>query len=520
MRPRPLGPILIGALWALVSASASATGPACDSTLLKSLQVPRNTTLTSATLKPATATAPAYCEVRGVIGPAPSVINFAVGLPGAWNGRFLLGGDGGFDGSIALPLDRLGQGYAVANSDSGHTTPAGNDASWAYNNRTAEIDYGWRAAKETTQAAKRIVTSYYSRHIDYSYFEGCSTGGRQALVAAQRYPEEFDGIVGGAPAHDLTGLAVEQNWSLQQFFANSGKGNITGKSSLLAKAVLAKCDKADGIEDGLIADPRACSFDPGELACAAGQDPATCFTPDQVNAVRNVYRGPSNASGFSYRGKPGGSESGWAIWLLTEVLPNPAQGGFTFSFMNYLFFENDPGPSFDWKSFNFATDPQKGRFMARILNGTDPDLSDFRRNGSKFLLYHGWADGLIPPFRTIEYYEEVVRENRSRERTENFLRLFLVPGMDHCGAIGGGLKVWDRLAPLVDWVERGKAPERIVATQVDAKNVPVRTRPLCPYPSKAVWNGSGSTDDAANFRCVRSESSHRGDDDDRDRDDD
>lgn len=508
----------------MFAASTSAAVPACDQTLLPLLSVAVDPglgiNLTAAA--PATTAGVAYCKVEGVIGPSPSSIRFAVGLPTAnWNGRFLMGGDGGFDGSVALPLDRLAQGYAVANSDSGHVTPPGNDASWAYNNRTAEIDYGYRAVKVTTQTAKRIALAFYQRrHVEYSYFEGCSTGGRQALMAAQRYPEEFDGIVGGAPAHDLTTLAVEQNWSLQKF---RGAGSIAHKASNLFNAVMAKCDAIDGLADGLIDDPRACKFDAAKdfPACAPGTDLPTCFTPAQAAAVNEVYGGPHTSAGKSlYPGKPRGSEFWWSLWLLPDFIGSPAQGGFTFSFMNYLFFPTDPGPTYNWFDFNFDTDPQQAGTMSRILDAVDPELSKLQRQRGKLILYHGAADGLITPLRTIEYYEKVVAENHSRARTERFARLFLVPGMDHCGAVGGGLKTWDRLEPLVKWVEQGVAPDSIVASQT-LQGGAVRTRPLCPYPRTAKWNGAGSSDDAANFSCVMPprRRGERGERDEDDRDD-
>jgi feruloyl esterase len=491
-------------LCATTATFAASPAPACDASLLKKLHAPFGTKLTGATLKSTAGVE--YCEVTGVTGPGPSVISFAVGLPTTtWNGRFLMAGDGGFDGTVSLPLPRIAQGYATANSDSGHSVPPSNDAAWAYNNRVAEVDYGYRAVDVTTRVAKRIIQAYYRSRIDYSYFEGCSTGGRQALMAAQRDPEQFDGIVGGAPAHNLTGLAVEQNWSLRQFLPNNGTpgaGTITPAQALaLNAAALAKCDANDGVTDGLISNPQACGFKAEELACEAGADPAVCLSPQQVVAVQNVYDGPRTSWGESlYPGKPVGSEAGWPIWLLP---PLNFQGGFTFSFMNYLFFFRDPGPApgYNWYDFNFDTDPPQGHFMARILDAMDPNLAAFRAHGGKFILYHGAADGLIPPQRTVEYYESVVADNRSRRQTENFMRLFLVPGMDHCGAIGGGLKDWDRLEPLVRWVEQGVAPNHIVASQALPGGA-VRTRPLCPYPREARWTGVGSTDDAAHFRCV------------------
>lgn len=501
---------------AVLTLPAHAATLACNSNLLPTLSAKVDpalgVTLTGAT--PGATAAGDYCKVEGVIGPAPSAIGFAVGLPmGNWNGRFLMGGDGGFDGSVALPLNRLAQGYAVANSDSGHATPPANDASWAYNNRTAEIDYGSRAVLVTTQTAKQIARAFYQgQPIAYAYFEGCSTGGRQALMAAQRYPQEFNGIVGGAPAFDLTGLAVEQNWSLQKF---RGEGSISGKSANLFNAVMAKCDAIDGLADGLIDDPQACRFDPAVdfPACAPGTDLPTCLTPAQASALADVYDGPRTSRGKGkslYPGKPLGSEAWWNLWLLPDLTGTPGQGGFTFSFMNYLFFKKDPGPGYNWFDFDFDKDPQKAGTMAKILDAVDPRLQDLQRQGGKLILYHGSADGLITPLRTIEYYEEVMDRNPPRRAhgrrgadagALSFARLFLVPGMDHCGAVGGGLKTWDRLAPLVDWVENGIAPDTIIAAQALPGGA-TRTRPLCPYPSQAKWNGSGSSDDAANFACV------------------
>jgi pimeloyl-ACP methyl ester carboxylesterase len=502
-------------LSSVLAGPAFAAPPACDAKLLSKLAVPVNTTLSGAKLL--TSAGVDYCEVSGVIGPAPSRIGFSVGLPTKnWNGRFVMSGDGGFDGTVDLPKDRLAQGYAVANSDSGHAKPPKNDASWAFNNRVTERDYGYRAAEQTTRVAKQIIQSFYRERIAYSYFEGCSTGGRQALMAAQRDPDAFDGIVGGSPAFDLTKLAVEQNWSLRQFLPDQGKpgpGTISVAQSLALKAaVLDKCDANDGVKDGLISNPLACHFRAEEMSCAAGADPKTCLSDAQVQAVQNVYDGPSTSWGKSlYPGKPVGSEAGWQFWLLP---PLNFQGGFTFSFMNYLFFQKDPGPApgYNWFDFNFDTDPPKGRLMAEILDAVDPDLSDFRRHGGKFILYHGWGDGLIGAQRTVQYYESVLDEFHSRRKTENTIRLFLAPGMDHCGLFESGLSSWDRLAPLVQWVEKGVAPERIVAAQT-VKGAVIRTRPLCPYPQEARWTGQGSTDDAANFVCARPPQEHENDQD-------
>jgi len=488
--------------------SAALAAPPCNAALLPLLTVPPGTTLTSAVQVAATPTVPAFCRVRGTISPEPgSLTNFLVNLPQAWNGRFVMLGDGGHDGTVSTSTQRIPEGYATANSDSGHTAvPGPLQAAFAYNNRIAEIDYGYRSVHLTTVAAKSIIQSYYGQPIAYAYFDGCSTGGRQALMEAQRFPDDFDGIAGGDPAYFLTGLAMEQNWSMQQLFKDNFANNIAGKDGLIYDAVLQACDVLDGLADGLIDDPRRCTFDPASLTCQAGQDPATCLTPGQVGAVQRIYDGPSNSSGLIYQGKPRSSEWSWASLIIPRPGPPPAgnnnfpaQGGFVFDFMNYLFFEHDPGPSFNWLDFDFETDAAQGAFMAQILDATNPDLSAFRGRGGKFILYHGWADGLIPPFGTVSYYEQVVDRVGSLKETQEFIRLFMVPGMGHCTG-GPGPNVWDKLPALVDWVEHGVAPASIVASH-STGSVIDRTRPLCPYPQVARYQGTGSIDDAASFAC-------------------
>jgi len=460
-----------------------------------------------------------YCKVLGEISPVPeSRIRFVVNLPTEWNRRFLMLGDGGYDGVVSGSVAGIDDGFATANSDMGHDVSEFPGATFAFDQpdlaggRAREVDYGWRAVHLTTVVAKRIIAAFYKRAPRFSYFNGCSTGGREAHMEVQRFPRDFDGIVDGAAAFDLIGLAMEQNWSMQQTFAT----DIAGKHTLLAEAVLAQCDGLDGLVDGLIDDPRQCDFDPVSLLCSAGQDPATdaCLSPDQAAAVQRIYDGPRNSQGAIYRGKPMGSEAFWNIWIIPPIA---AQGGFVFDFMNYLFFEMDPGPAFDWRDFDFEADAAAGAFMAEIINATDPDISAFtgmgrgrneqpkgRRGlgqGGKYILYHGWADGLIPPFRTVEYYEDVVAEyGGSYEETQRDVRLFMVPGMDHCGAFGTGLQVSDWLTPLLNWVEHGIAPDRIIGTQTAGVATP-RTRPLCPFPQVARYIGSGDVNDAANFAC-------------------
>lgn len=462
-------------------------------------------TISSAALVAATSAVPEHCRVDGVLSPETgSAIRFAVNVPTTnWNGKFLMLGNGGYAGEAPRAAGPdVASGYATATTDTGHAASEGARA--FYNNRIKEIDYGYRGIHLTAAAGKQITKALGGKAPDHSYFNGCSTGGRQALMSAQRYPEDFDGIIGGAPAFNLTGLAIEQNWSLQQFQKNNYAGNIAGKVTLLANAVKAACsDPADPL--GLITRPESCNFNPSTLLCTAGQDPATCLTQPQVDAVRAVYQGPRSASGTPwYPGKPVGSEASWASWLVSDPASpsgwNPLQGGFGFSFVNNLFFETDPPESYVWNQFNFDVDPPRQAFMANILNANNPDLSAFNARGGKLILYHGTGDGLIGYQPTLDYYQRV---QGTVGNASAFTRLFLVPGMDHCdGFPRGGVSVtplgW--LSALENWVERGAAPDAIAGSN-RAGSTPSFTRPVCAWPRVATYTGTGDRLAAANYAC-------------------
>lgn len=464
--------------------------------------------ITRAAVVAASAQVPEHCRVEGVLKPeAGSNIRFAVNVPSAgWNGKFLMLGNGGYGGETPRPAGvDVASGYATATTDTGHLASQGARA--FFNNRIAEVDYGHRAIHLTTVAAKQITGALAGKPPERAYFNGCSTGGRQALVSAQRYPEDFDGIIAGAPALHLTGLAVEQNWSLQQFRKNNFAGNIFGKTALLTEAVKTACaDPGDPLR--LIARPEQCSFDPAVLQCAVGQDPATCLTSEQVTAVKAVYEGPQTSWGRQwYPGKPVGSESSWASWLVADS-SNPAtwaplQSGFGFSFVNNLFFETDPPQTYTWSDFNFDTDPYQGGFMARILDATNPDLSPLAARKAKLLMYHGMGDGLIGWQPTLDYYQQV-RGLMGSDRTSEFARLFLVPGMDHCDSFPrGGVSVagptW--LSALENWVEKGVAPESVAGKNHPMDTTTVFTRPVCAWPKAATYTGSGDRLDARNYSC-------------------
>ncbi len=458
--------------------------------------------ITASTPMAATGSTPEYCRIEGTLKPEPtSSIRFATNIPKLnWNGRFIMIGNGGYaGGSLPAGGAYLADGYATAVTDTGHT--AANDGTVFYNNRASEIDYGYRAVHLTAAVSKSLLSANQGKSPSYSYFNGCSTGGRQGLMSAQRYPDDFDGIIAGSPAHELTGLAVEQNWSMRQFYNNNFAGNIFGKVDLLSNAVKAACADAEGV----ITKPQSCKFDPSTLACPVGKDAATCLTTAQVAAVKAVYAGPSSNAGTQwYPGKPVGSEASWAYWLVADSSDPakwyPGQGGFAFSFVNNLFFENDPTATYKWSDFNFDTDPLKADFMARILNATDPDLSAFQMRKAKLITYHGTGDGLIG-YQPTESYMQKVQARLGAANVDKFARLFLVPGMDHCDYFDrGGLTVSDWMGPLVKWVESGVGPDSIAGSS-RATNPIKFTRPICAWPKAANYNGSGSRTDAANWSC-------------------
>lgn len=480
-----------------------------------------------------------YCYVKGILAPA---IQFHVQLPllGQWNGRFIKWGDGGKDGDLDFADHRVGEGYAVANSNTGHDSGAEPGSSFAYQNRQAEIDFGYRAVHLTTVAGKTLARRYYERPPDYAYFEGCSTGGRQGLMEAQRYPGDFDGIVAGAPANHYQAMNAVRVWLLQRMFRDDfagalafdtdGDGRLDSlrKMEMLADAVLAACDHTDGIKDGVIDDPARCDFDPGRdlvaMRCTGDKDAEGCLTSAQIQTVRDFHAGPRDSEGRQiYAGKPMGSESQWP-GLFIPYPGNrfsPGAVGLGGDHLNYLFYDEDPGvapanlldtsgtvdaaglpPEWAWWNFDINdVSAGKGDVMSRITDATDPDLSRFLvENDGKLLLYHGWADALVVPQPTLAYYHDVVETtfggdvSAARARA----RLFMVPGMGHCRG-GSGPDTWDRLRPLVDWVERGVEPEALIATHL-TDGVVDNERPVCAVPQRAVYTGpAGGADDSVNW---------------------
>ena len=465
---------------------------------------------------------PEFCRVQAVTRPTPdSEIRLEVWMPtSTWNGRFEQVGNGGYAGGIAYGFmaPQLQRGFATASTDDGHRSENGND--WIIGHPEKVIDFGYRAVHETSVKAKTIIDAFYGKQPEVSYFNGCSDGGREALMEAQRFPDDFKGIIVGAPANFWTHLMTGFVWDEQVLLDDPASYIPASKLPALQAAALAACDALDGVKDGLLEDPSRCQFDPAVLTCE-GADGVDCLTPAQVAAARKIYAGPNNPRTGKqiFPGYAPGAEAGggnWPAWIVGK-LPN---GGFQFSFGNVFFahmvFER---PQWEFRTLNFDSDVTLADTkMASILNSTNPDLRRFQARGGKLIQYHGWADAAISPANSINYYQSVVGKMGGLEKTKAFYRLYMVPAMSHCAGGAGPNSFGAIIQPpthpadaendvvqaLTRWVESGVAPGSIIATKYkddDPKKGVVMTRPLCPYPQHAKWTGSGSVFDAANFIC-------------------
>jgi len=498
---------MLTALLFAANAVVSIDAATCES--LASLSLP-DTTITSAALVPAgpftTAPTPAApkpqtlqipveaCRVTGVVKPA---VNFEVWMPVAgWNGKFQGVGGGGFAGVISYGamVTALGRGYATASTDTGHNTPGG---SWALNRPDLILDYAYRAIHEMTVKSKQIVEVFYGNGPRLSYFVGCSTGGRQGLMEAQRFPADYDGIVAGAPANYFTHLLAGSLWPAAVTLKDEATRLSPAKFTALNKAALAACDAGDGVTDALINNPLACKFDPGTLACRGESldSPASdsCLTPPQIDAARKIYAYSTNPRTKEriFAGMAPGSEITW-----TAMAGGPNPFAIPVEFYKYFVYSN---PDWDWKTFDFDKDVALAdEKFAKLLNAVDPDLSAFKKRGGKLIMYHGWNDQLIQPYNSIDYFTSVRQKMGGRE-TDDFARLFMAPGMQHCAG-GVGPNTFDAVSALELWVEKGTKPAQLDATH-RTNGVVDRTRPLCPYPQVATYKGSGSIDDAASFVC-------------------
>jgi len=481
-------------------------------------KAPSGTTITAAAMVPADKATPEFCRVDGNVATPGNTVNFRMGLPAAWNGKFYFEGVGGFAGTFATMKPGLDKGYASATTDTGHQGVV-TDASWALNNPAKRIDFAYRGTHVTAVATKALSQAYYGSAPRRAYFDGCSNGGRQALLEAQRYPEDFDGIIAGDPSFGTLGQ-VRRTLVHQTLLSSPEHVLSAAKISLLANAVLASCDAQDGLADGLITDPRACTFRPEMLKCA-GADAPRCLTAaelETVNVMHGDLRGPGGRTLTRF---PLGHEdgpSGWQSWVTGASEPERRSDGtlafkgrpplgfaFQEGYLRYLAFETSDG-NFDWRTFNVDRDAPKLQPFMDVFSPTNADLSKLRSRGGKLILYHGWADPAISAFGTIAYYDDVVKKAGGRTQSDTFVQLFMAPGMHHCQGNGPGPNRFDMLAALDEWVEKGSAPARVVASHATA-GVVDRTRPLCSYPQVAKYMGRGSIDAAENFQCVAPETS-------------
>lgn len=462
----------------------------CDS--LAKLQLPHTTItkaemVTGGTFSPATGKAladlPAFCRVTATARPSTdSDILVEIWMPQShWNERLEGTGNGGFAGKISYGAlaEGLRRDYAVANTEMGMATPPGEDASIFVNRPERWIDWGYRATHEMTLVAKQVVRAYYTREAKHAYFVGCSTGGEQALMESQRYPDDYDGIVGGAAAHNRTGVHESILWNFAVNERTPASYLPEAARSLLTHAVMEACDKLDGVKDGVITDPTQCHFDPASLACK-GASQEGCLTAAQVETVKQIYAGPVGI----YPGLPRGSEFGWK-----GLDPGPGGKPPYAPIFEWVF-----GLNWDWRQFDFAgQDSVFKQKLAPMVNATSPDIDAFRAHGHKLLMYHGWSDWLVAPGESIHYYDAVLDRDKTADQS---VRLFMLPGMGHCSG-GPGATHFDPLSAVVDWVEQGAAPVKIIASGEGF------TRPLCPYPQTARYKGTGDTNDASNFVCAR-----------------
>lgn len=467
---------------------------------------------------------PAFCRVRGEATSASgSRIAFELWLPegAAWNGKLVATGNGGYSPALAYAdmAMLLRRGYATLGGDTGHRSDDPNDLTFVVGHRERIEDWGTRSIHAIVAPARAIASALAGRPVRRAYFYGCSTGGHQAFAELQRYPQDFDGVIAGAPGNNRVRLNAAFLW---QYRANHAPNDDShpiltpAKLALVTRSVVAACDSIDGVRDGVLDDPRECTWKPENIRCGAAETPE-CLTAPQIVALEAMYAGAKNPRTGEqiYPGWPKGSEapmvapsgavlSGWhSYWGTTQ----PTR----VDFWRYWVFEN---PAWSWWTFDFDRDlATADAKVGPAIDQTSVDLSAFKRRGGKAIIYQGWADPVVSALDVIAYYERLRTRDGSQGATDEYLRLFMVPGMTHCargpgptsfGNQGAESPICDAQHDLVEaldrWVEQGVAPERIIASRLDGRRV-TRTRPLCPYPRRAVYTGSGSTDDASNFAC-------------------
>ena len=463
---------------------------------------------------------PAFCRVEVTAMPtSDSEIKIALWMPiSGWNGRFQGFGNGGFAGGIDYGqiASALRLGYAASATDAGHVGAPG-DAAWAVGHPEKVIDFGYRGIHEMTRVSKIIIQSFYGNPVKHSYFAGCSDGGREALMEAQHYPEDYDGILAGDPANNWVPLVSLGVYDAQALTVDPASYIPPAKLPAINAAVNAECDELDGVKDGILNDPRQCHFDPATIECKSPEDSDKCLTAAQVAAMKKVYAGlPGASSHIIFPGYLPGAEdaaTGWSLWI-TGPAPNRSLNYYVGNNFYAYFVHHQPG--WDYKTFTVEKDEQLAEeTLGRVLDASDPDLKLFASRGGKLVIYHGWNDPAIPALNSVHYFERV-REKLGTKATDSFLRLYMVPGMLHCTG-GPGPDVFGQMGIFTDidshnnmrlslqqWTEVGTAPGPIIASKHDAADWQhvTMTRPLCPYPQAAKYKGTGDTTNAANFACT------------------
>lgn len=438
------------------------------------------------------ASLPAFCRVAVTLTPtSDSDIKVEVWLPvTGWNGKYQAVGNGAWQGSIgyAAMAEALRRGYATSSTDTGHV---GGSASFGMGHPEKVIDFAYRSEHEMAVTSKAVINAYYGSAPKFSYWNGCSAGGRQAMKEAQMFPDDFNGIIAGSPGLDWSGRTA-QAVRIAQSLQNEQARLTPAKTQVLHSAVMAACDELDGVKDGLIENPLACKFDPGVLVCKGGEEPA-CLTQAQVDTARLIYSpivDPKTKQEIP--GLAPGSELGW-----TDMGWSASARATGLDHFRYLVFSD---PQWDVQKFSVAADVARLREgPSGAIDAPDPNLKPFFDRGGKLIQYHGWADPQITPLASVAYFNRVAAANGGASKVHASYRLFMAPGMGHCGG-GAGPNDFDELIALEQWVEQGKAPDMIPATH-SANGKVDRTRPLCPFPQVASYKGSGSIDDAANFVC-------------------
>jgi hypothetical protein len=463
---------------------------------------------------------PAFCRVVVMAAPtSDSEIKIEVWLPSVgWNGKLQGIGNGGFAGLIDyMQLGwAVSKGYAATATNTGHEgTPI--DAAWALGHPEKVVDFGHRGIHEMTRVAKAAVHGFYGKTPQHAYFAGCSDGGREALMEAQRYPTDYDGILAGAPANSWVPLLTAAVWDAQALTLDHASFIPQAKIPLIADAVVEACDGLDGVHDGILNDPRQCHFDPSKIQCKSGENTEKCLTAPQAAALKKIYAGPHDSHGHAvfpgYLPGAENGEGGWGLWIVGPEPTKSLTAFFGMGFFSDMVYED---PSWDYRTFTLEAGLKAAREKtASALNATETDLKAFKARGGKLIMYHGWNDPAIPALSTVEYYDGVVAK-MGRSTTDSFVRLYMVPGMQHCDN-GPGADSFGQVGQLVfndpqhsvdaaleQWVEKRTAPSTIIAAKYTSadRNHPKMTRPLCAYPEVAKYKGSGDTYDAANFVCA------------------